>query len=70
VGILYKRFKTKSADLKKTPLKKSTPQKLANKVKSIPSRKKDAEEEFEKTEVKEVEPSSKEPQRKIKRKLK
>ncbi|MBY9010434.1 MAG: hypothetical protein KGD74_11265 [Candidatus Lokiarchaeota archaeon] len=69
VGILYKKFKTKSVDLKKTQSKKSAPQKLVKKVKSIPSRKKDIEEEIEKAEVQD-EPSSKEPQRKIKRKLK
>ena len=68
-GILYKRFKTKSVDLKKAPSKKPTSQKLAKKVKSIPSRKKDIEEEIEKAEVQD-EPPSKEPQRKIKRKLK
>ena len=70
VGILYKRFKTKSVDLKKTPSKKSAPQKPAKKLKPIPSRKKDEEEKIESAEVQEVEPSSKEPQRKIKRKLK
>ncbi len=68
-GILYKRFKTKSVDLKKAPSKKSASQKLAKKVKSIPSRKKDIEEEIEKAEVQDEAPS-KEPQRKIKRKLK
>jgi len=70
VGILYKKFKPKSVELKKAPSKKSAPQKPAKKVKSVPSRKKDVEEEIEKDEVQEVEPSSKEPQRKIKRKLK
>lgn len=70
VGILYKKFKTKSVDLKEAPSKKSAPQKPAKKVKPIPSRKKDVEEDIEKVEVQEVEPPSKEPQRKIKRKLK
>jgi len=70
VGILYKKFKTKSMDLKKTPSKKSTKQKPARKVKPDSSRKKDEEEKIEKVEVREVEPPSKEPQRKIKRKLK
>lgn len=70
VGILYKKFKPKSVELKKAPSKKSAPQKPAKKVKPVPSRKKDVEEEIEKDEVQEVEPSSKEPQRKIKRKLK
>ncbi len=70
VGILYKKFKTKSVDLKETPSKKSAPQKPAKKLKPIPSRKKDVEEEIEKVEAQEVEPPSKEPQRKIKRKLK
>ncbi|MBY9019694.1 MAG: hypothetical protein KGD67_01455 [Candidatus Lokiarchaeota archaeon] len=70
VGILYKKFKTKSVDLKKTPSKKSTPQKLSKEAKPIPSRKKDSEEEYEKPEAPEIEVPSKEPQRKIKRKLK
>ena len=70
VGILYKKFKTKSVDVKKVPSKKSAPQKPTKKVKPVPSRKKDAEEEIEKAEVIDVEPPSKEPQRKIKRKLK
>ena len=70
VGILYKKFKTKSVDVKKVPSKKSAPQKPTKKVKPVPSRKKDAEEEIEKSEVIDVEPPSKEPQRKIKRKLK
>jgi len=70
VGILYKKFKTKSVDLKKAPSKKSAPQKPAKKVKTAPSRKKDTEEEIEKAEVQEVKSPSKEPQRKIKRKLK
>jgi len=70
VGILYKKFKTKSVDLKKAPSKKSAPQKPAKKVKTAPSRKKDTEEEIEKSEVQEVKSPSKEPQRKIKRKLK
>ncbi len=70
VGILYKKFKTKSMDLKKTPSKKSTKQKPAKKAKPDSSRKKDEEEKIEKVEVREVEPPSKEPQRKIKRKLK
>jgi hypothetical protein len=70
VGILYKKFKTKSVDVKKPPSKKSAPQKPTKKVKPVPSRKKDAEEEIEKPEVKDDEPPSKEPQRKIKRKLK
>ncbi|MHA1349967.1 MAG: hypothetical protein ACTSSC_02760 [Promethearchaeota archaeon] len=70
VGILYKKFKTKSVDVKKVPSKKSASQKPTKKVKPVPSRKKDAEEEIEKAEVIDVEPPSKEPQRKIKRKLK
>ena len=70
VGILYKKFKTRYADVKKAPSKKSAPQKPTKKVKPAPSRKKDAEEEIEKGEVQEVELPSKEPQRKIKRKLK
>lgn len=70
VGILYKKFKTKFIDLKKVPSKKSAPQKPAKKQKPVPSRKKDVEEEIEKAEVQGVEPPSKEPQRKIKRKLK
>ena len=70
VGILYKKFKTKSLDLKKAPSKKSTQQKPAKKVKPDSSRKKDEEEKIEKAEVREVKPPSKEPQRKIKRKLK
>ena len=70
VGILYKKFKTKSMDLKKTPPKKSAQQKPAKKVKPDSSRKKDEEEKIEKAEVREVKPPSKEPQRKIKRKLK
>ena len=70
VGILYKKFKTRSVDLKKAPSKKSAPQKPAKKVKTISSRKNDVDKEIEKAEVQEVEPPSKEPQRKIKRKLK
>jgi len=70
VGVLYKKFKTKSMDLKKTPSKKSSLQKPAKKAKSDSSSKKDEEEKIEKAEVREVEPPSKEPQRKIKRKLK
>ena len=70
VGILYKKFKTKSVDLKKAPSKKSAPQKPVKKVKTTPSTKKDKEEEIEKAEGQEVEHPSKEPQRKIKRKLK
>ncbi|MBY8979108.1 MAG: hypothetical protein KGD72_01850 [Candidatus Lokiarchaeota archaeon] len=70
VGILYKKFKPKSVELKKAPSKKSAQQKPTKKVKPVPSRKKDVEEEIEKDEVGEVEPPSKEPQRKIKRKLK
>ena len=70
VGILYKKFKTKSVDLKKVPSKKSAPQKPKKKVKPVPSRKEDVEEEIDKAEVREDEPPSKEPQRKIKRKLK
>ena len=70
VGILYKKFKIKSMDLKKAPSKKSTQQKPAKKVKPDSSRKKDEEEKIEKAEVREVKPPSKEPQRKIKRKLK
>jgi len=70
VGILYKKFKTKSLDFKKTPSKKAPQQKPAKKVKPDSSRKKDEEEKIEKAEVREVKPPSKEPQRKIKRKLK
>ena len=72
VGILYKKFKTRSVDVKKATSKKSAlqKQKPTKKVKPTPSRKKDVEEEIEKAEVQEVELPSKEPQRKIKRKLK
>ena len=70
VGILYKKFKIKSMDLKKVPSKKSTQQKPAKKVKPDSSKKKDEEEKIEKTEVRDVKPPSNEPQRKIKRKLK
>jgi hypothetical protein len=57
-------------DLKKAPSKKSTQQKSAKKVKPDSSRKKDEEEKIEKAEARDIEPPSKEPQRKIKRKLK
>jgi len=70
VGILYKRFKPKSVEMKKAPSKKSAPQKPAKKVKPVPSRKNDVEEEIEKDDIGEDKPPSKEPQRKIKRKLK
>lgn len=71
VGILYKKFKPKSVELKKAPSKKSAQQKPAKKVKPSPSRRKEEEEEeIEEDEVGKVEPLSKEPQRKIKRKLK
>lgn len=66
VGILYKKFRTSSAELKEAPSKK--PSKAS---KTAPSKKKIAKEvTTEKAEVREREDIAKEPQRKIKRKLK
>jgi len=65
VGILYKKFKTKFVETKEAPLKK--PSKAP---KSAPSKKKVAKKEAEKVEAEEIDEVTKEPQRKIKRKLK
>ena len=65
VGFLYKKFKTKYVEPKELPSKK--PSKAP---KSAPSKKQVVKEETEKLEAKEREEISKEPQRKIKRKLK
>jgi hypothetical protein len=68
-GLLYKKYKVKTVNLNKGATKKQTPQKSAKNEKKRPSRKKETTEEIEKTEALE-ETMTKEPQRKIKRKLK
>ena len=68
-GLLYKKYKVKNVNLNKGATKKQTPQKSAKNAKKRPSTKKETAEDNEKTEALE-ETSSKEPQRKIKRKLK
>lgn len=65
VGILYKKFRTTSSEPKEAASKK--PSKTP---KSAPPKKKVEKEDTEKAEVRESEEISKEPQRKIKRKLK
>ena len=65
VGILYKKFKTKFIETKEVPSKK--PSKAP---KSAPSKKKVVKEEAKKVEAEETDEISKEPQRRIKRKLK
>ena len=65
VGILYKKFKTRSVETKEIPSKK--PLKA---TKTPPSKKQVETDKTEKLEAKEREEISKEPQRKIKRKLK
>ena len=65
VGILYKKFKTKFVETKEVPSKK--PSKAP---KYAPSKKKVVKEKAEKVEPEERDEVSKEPQRKIKRKLK
>jgi hypothetical protein len=68
VGILYKKFKTKFVEIKEIPSKK--PKKPSKAPKSAPSKKKVVKEEAEKVEAEETDEVTKEPQRKIKRKLK
>lgn len=68
VGILYKKFKTKFIEIKEVPSKK--PKKPSKAPKSAPSKKKVVKEEAEKVEAEETDEVTKEPQRKIKRKLK
>lgn len=68
VGILYKKFKTKFVEIKEMPSKK--PKKPSKAPKSAPSKKKVVKEEAEKVEAEETDEVTKEPQRKIKRKLK
>ncbi|MBY8986990.1 MAG: hypothetical protein KGD61_00930, partial [Candidatus Lokiarchaeota archaeon] len=70
VGILYKKFKTKYIETKEALPKKPTSKKLSKVQKLAPSKKRVEEKEAEKVEPKESEELSKEPQRKIKRKLK
>ncbi|NVM16288.1 MAG: hypothetical protein HWN80_01125 [Candidatus Lokiarchaeota archaeon] len=68
VGILYKKFKTRYIETKETPSKK--PSKPSKPSKPTLSKKQVVKEETEKVEAKERKEISKEPQRKIKRKLK
>lgn len=65
VGILYKKFRTTSTESKETSSKKTS-----KTPKTAPSKKKELKEDTEKVEVRDSEEISKEPQRKIKRKLK
>lgn len=65
VAILYKKFKTKYPEPKEAPSKKSV-----KTTKTTPSKKKVVKKDTYKAEVKESEEIPKEPQRKIKRKLK
>ncbi len=72
IGLLYKKFKSKYIEPKYTAPKKPTSKKISKKPtpKTKPSKKEDVKEEDAKVESQETKEIPKEPQRKIKRKLK
>lgn len=70
VGLLYKKFKSKNIESKDTTPKKPTSKKISKKPKTKPSTKEVVKEEDAKVEPQETKEIPKEPQRKIKRKLK
>lgn len=72
IGLLYKKFKSKYIEPKFTATKKPTSKKISKKPKpkTEPSKKEDVKEEDAKVEPQETKEIPKEPQRKIKRKLK
>ena len=70
IGLLYKKFKSKYIESKDTAPKKPTSKKISKKPKTKPSKKEVVKEEDTKVEPQETKEIPKEPQRKIKRKLK
>ncbi len=70
IGLLYKKFKSKYIESKDTAPKKPTSKKISKKPKTKPSKKEVVKEEDAKVEPQETKEIPKEPQRKIKRKLK
>ncbi len=70
IGLLYKKFKGKYIESKDTAPKKPTSKKISKKPKTKPSKKEVVKEEDAKVEPQETKEIPKEPQRKIKRKLK
>jgi len=70
IGLLYKKFKNKYIESKDTAPKKPTSKKISKKPKPKPSKKEVVKEEDAKVEPQETKEIPKEPQRKIKRKLK
>ncbi len=70
IGLLYKKFKGKYIESKDTTPKKPTSKKISKKPKTKPSKKEVVKEEDAKVEPQETKEIPKEPQRKIKRKLK
>jgi len=70
IGLLYKKFKGKYTESKDTAPKKPTSKKISKKPKTKPSKKEVVKEEDAKVEPQETKEIPKEPQRKIKRKLK
>jgi len=70
IGLLYKKFKSKYIESKDTAPKKPTSKKISKKPKTKPSKKEGVKEEDAKVEPQETKEIPKEPQRKIKRKLK
>lgn len=70
IGLLYTKFKSKYIESKKAAPKKPTSKKISKKPKTKPSKKEVVKEEDAKVEPQETKEIAKEPQRKIKRKLK